>query len=81
MAQNTIHKSKLIIHETDSHGKGYICYNGKTEYYCYDLNCDMREAIEVLKKIGFLNEKEIKVYEEDEIYLPLMFALDNGLIK
>ena len=28
--------SKLIIHETDSHGCGMVYYNGQTDYYSYD---------------------------------------------
>lgn len=73
-------KHKLIIHETDSHGQGYIIYKDKSEYYCYDLNCDMKEAIKVLQKIGYLSEEDVKIYENQEIYDVVQLAEEHNLI-
>ena len=61
-------KHKLYVHETDSHGQGYIIYNGKAEYYSYDDNAEMRAAVEELIKIGFIKSEDVVVIRGEEIY-------------
>jgi hypothetical protein len=68
--------SKLIIHETDNHGCGTVYYNGKTEPYAYDLNADMRGAVEVLVELGVLKEDDVVVLEGEEIYTKLADLLE-----
>lgn len=59
---------KLIIHETDCHGCGYIHYNGKTDLYAYDNadGGDMRAAVSYLIRIGFINADDVLFFDEDE---------------
>lgn len=70
---------KLIVHETDIHGSGYVQYNGSGfSYYC-DGECgNARVVIEELIKIGFINEEDVLIIEEDEIYEILDEALANA---
>ena len=70
---------KLIVHETNSHGSGYVQYNGSGfSYYC-DGECgNARVVIEDLIKIGFINEEDVLIIEEDEIYEILDEALANA---
>lgn len=60
---------KLIIHETDCHGCGYVTYNGETHYYSYDGGIgDIRTAVQELIDIGFINKEDVVIFQEDEIY-------------
>ena len=68
--------SKLIIHETDCHGCGVVHYNGKTEGYAYDMNADVKSAVQVLIEVGFISEDDVEVYEGDELYDALSNLLD-----
>lgn len=70
---------KLIVHETDIHGSGYVQFNGKGFAYWSDGDCgNARTVIEELIKIGFINEEDILIIEEDEIYEILDEALANA---
>lgn len=70
---------KLIVHETDIHGSGYVQYNGSGFPYWYDGECrNARVVIEELIKIGFINEEDVLIIEEDEIYEILDEALANA---
>ena len=60
--------SKLIIHETDCHGCGVVHYNGKTEPYAYDMNADVKSAVQVLIDVGAIKEDDVVIIEGDEIY-------------
>ena len=67
---------KLIVHETNSHGNGYVQFNGSGFPYWYDGDCgNARVVIEELIKIGFINEEDVLIIEEDEIYEILDEAL------
>ena len=69
---------KLIVHETDIHGSGYVQYNGSGfSYHCED-DGNARAIIEELIKIGFINEEDVLIIEEDEIYEILDEALANA---
>ena len=60
---------KLIIHETDCHGGGYVTYNGETHYYSYDGGVgDIRTAVQELIDIGFIKKEDVIILQEDEIY-------------
>ena len=60
---------KLIIHEIDCHGCGYVTYNGKTDYYSYDGGIgDIRTAVQELIDIGFIKTEDVIILENDEIY-------------
>ena len=60
---------KLIIHETDSHGWGYVTYTGETRYYPYDDGMgDMRAAVQELIDMGFIKIEDVVILEKDEIY-------------
>lgn len=62
-------KPKLIIQETDCHGCGVIYYNGKCEGYCYDDGewGDVRRTVEKLIDIGFINEEDVAIFEDDDV--------------
>ena len=68
--------SKLIIHETDCHGCGAVYYNGKIEPYAYDLNADIRGAVEVFIDLGILKEEDVIILEGEEIYTKLADLLE-----
>lgn len=69
---------KLIVHETDCHGCGYVQYNGSGFPYYYDDDCgNARVVIEELIKIGFINEEDVLIIDDDEIYE----VLDEALAK
>lgn len=59
---------KLIIHETDCHGCGYVHYNGKTRRYTYDDGAfgDVRATVQELINIGFINAEDVLFFSEDE---------------
>ena len=60
---------KLIIHETDCHGCGYVTYNGETHYYSYDDDIgNIRTAVQELIDIGFIKTEDVIIFENDEIY-------------
>jgi hypothetical protein len=64
-------KPKLIIHETDCHGGGYIYYNGKCDDYIYDDGKwgDVKSTVEALIDIGFINPTDVAIFDNDaEIY-------------
>ena len=67
---------KLIVHETDIHGNGYVQFNGNGFAYWSDGDCgNARAVIEELIKIGFINEEDVLIFEEEEIYEFLEKAL------
>lgn len=77
--------SKLIIHETDCHGGGYVYFNGKTHSYSYDDGAfgDVRATVQELINIGFINPKDVFIFDETsdfDIYRALDIAIENGLI-
>jgi hypothetical protein len=61
-------KPKLIIHETDPHGGGYIYYNGKCDSYCYDDGAwgDVRATVQELIEIGFINADDVVILDDEE---------------
>ena len=59
---------KLIIHETDCHGCGYVTYNGETSYYSYDDIGDIRTVVQKLIDMGFIKIEDVIILENDEIY-------------
>ena len=78
-------KPKLIIHETDCHGCGYVHFNGKTYYYSYDDGAwgDVRATVQELINIGFIKPEEVVMFDSDndlDIYHLLDVAIENGLI-
>lgn len=67
---------KLIVHETDCHGNGYVQYNGDGFYYFYDGDCgNVKEAVRALINIGFIKEDDVLFINGDEIYEILDEAL------
>lgn len=77
-------KPKLIIHETDCHGCGYVHYNGTTKYYSYDDGAfgDVRATVQELIDIGFIKPEEVVIFDgdNDDIYHLLDIAIENGLV-
>ena len=65
-----MNKPKLIIHETDCHGCGTVCFNGTIKRYSYDDGemGDVKTTITHLIKLGFINPDDVVIYENDEIY-------------
>ena len=64
-------KPKLIIHETDCHGCGYVYYNGTTKCYSYDDGTfgDVRATVQELIDIGFIKYEDVVIFtNEDNIY-------------
>lgn len=58
-------KDKLIIHETDGYGAGFFVYKGVVKHYAYDDNVgNMRAVIEALIDIGFVDSKDVVIYDE-----------------
>lgn len=61
--------SKLIIHETDCHGSGFVHCKGKTDYYSYDDEMgDIRAAVEGLIDLGFIKPEQVIILEQDQLY-------------
>ena len=58
--------SKLIIHETDSHGCGMVYYNGQTDYYSYDDGDkgDLRLTVQYLINIGFIKVEDVLIFDD-----------------
>ena len=60
--------SKLIIHETDCHGCGYVAYEGRVIRYDYDDEGNIRRVVEQLIELGFIPEDKVMIYDGDELY-------------
>lgn len=78
-----MNKPKLIIHETDCHGCGYVHYNGVTKHYSFDDGefGDVRATVQELINIGFIKPEEVVIFDDNgDIYHLLDIAIDNGLI-
>lgn len=61
--------SKLIIHETDCHGGGWVYYNKSFTPYSYeDETGDIRAAVEELIRLGFIEPEQVVIFEEEELY-------------
>ena len=73
---NSTPKPKLIIHETDCHGCGMVYYNGNIESYAYDDNADVKNAVQILIEVGAINENDVVIVREDEIYKKLADLLE-----
>lgn len=60
---------KLIVHETDSHGRGHVQYNGNGFDYSYNGEYgDMRGAVWGLIELGFIDRDDVLFIDGDEIY-------------
>ena len=61
---------KLIIHETDCHGCGFVIYNGHVVSYTYDDGYfgDVASTVQALIDIGFINKDDVKIFEGDDLY-------------
>ena len=78
MACNEERKHKLIIHETDCHGCGKVYYKGNCDYYSYDDESgDVAAAVRFLINIGFIKEKDVMMYDGDEIYVDVDSFLES----
>lgn len=66
--------SKLIIHETNSHGSGIIHYNGITMEYTYDDGNlgDVRRTVENLIEIGFIKKEDVEIFDCDRDIYPFV---------
>ena len=69
---------KLIVHETDYHGNGYVHYNGEGFHYTYNENGNATAIIQELINIGFISADDVIFLEDDEIYAVLDEALINS---
>ena len=67
----------LIIHETDYHGCGNVYFDGKQDHYSYDDVGDVRQVVELLISLGYINPEDVRIYDDDTIYE----ELDNLLEK
>ena len=74
--------NKLVIHETDCHGCGYVYYDGKCDYYSYDDSFygDVRLTVNALIEIGFIKAEDVVVFtDNEELYKIVEKAVnDNG---
>lgn len=74
-------KSKLIIHETDSHGCGIIHFEGKIKHYSYDDGelGDVRRTVENLIDLGFINPDDVIIFDDydNNIYEFVEKSLDK----
>lgn len=69
---------KLIVHETDCHGSGYICFDGRGFHYSYDDEYgNVRGAVQGLIELGFIKEEDVIFLDGDEIYAFLDDALTD----
>lgn len=67
---------KLIVHETDVHGNGYVQYNGNGFDYSYDSEYgNVRGAVWGLIELGFIERDDVLFIDGDEIYEILDKAL------
>lgn len=70
---------KLIIHETDIHGSGYVQYNGNGFAYWSDGDYgNVKGTVEGLIGLGFIKEEDVIFIDGDEIYEILDEALANA---
>lgn len=67
----------LIIHETDCHGIGNVYYNGKQDHYSYDDVGDVRQVVELLIAIGYIDPEDVRIYDDDNIYEELNNLLEK----
>ena len=74
-------KPKLIIHETDCHGKVFIHYNDTIEYYCYDDGSwgDVKATIKKLIDIGFIDKNDVVIFDNSyDVYKIVEKGLMNN---
>jgi hypothetical protein len=74
-------KPKLIIHETDCHGCGFIHYKDTTEAYHYDDGSwgDVKETVKKLIDIGFINKDDVAIFDNSyDIYKIVEKGLMNN---
>lgn len=70
---------KLIIHETDCHGVGYVYFDGNGFPYYYDGDYgNAKGTVEGLIGLGFIKEEDVIFIDGDEIYEILDKALANA---
>ena len=71
-------KPKLIIHEIDCHGSGYVYYNGKCDHYHYDDSYygDVRLTVAALIELGFINAEDVAIFTNGE---DLYKVVEKGL--
>ena len=69
---------KLIVHEIDIHGNGYVQFNGSGFHYYYEDSGDVKAVIKNLIDIGFINKDDVLFIDDDEIYKILDEALANA---
>jgi hypothetical protein len=68
---------RLIVHETDNHGCGYVHFDGRGFPYSYDDEYgNIGEAVKGLIALGFIKEEDVIFLYDDEIYA----FLDEALI-
>ena len=81
--KKVLNMSKLIIHETDSHGCGMVYYNGQTDYYSYDDGDkgDLRLAIQYLINIGFIKAEDVLIFDDYNNIYKLVDSLQTFLDK
>lgn len=69
---------KLIVHETDCHGVGYVYFDGNGFPYSYDdYYGNVKGTVEGLIGLGFIKEEDVIIIDGDEIYEILDKALAN----
>lgn len=67
---------KLIVHETNCLGSGYVYFNGLGFPYSYDDEYgNIGEAVKSLIALGFIKEEDVIFVDGDEIYAFLDEAL------
>lgn len=70
--------SKLIIHETDCHGCGWVYYNKSFTPYSYDDETgDIRSAVEELVRLGFIKPEQVLILEGEQLYHKLAELLER----
>ena len=67
----------LLIHETDSHGSGFMMYEGQIMQYWHEDGTNMRAAVNLLIEIGFIEKENVCILEGAEIYEFLNDALND----
>ncbi len=68
---------KLIVHETDIHGRGYVHFDGRGFSYSYDdVYGNVKETVYGLIELGFIKEDDVLFIDGDDIYA----VLDEALI-
>lgn len=70
---------KLIVHETNCNGGGYVYFDGRGFPYSYDDEYgNIRGAVQGLIELGFIKEEDVIFIDGDEIYAFLDEALINS---